>query len=144
MGAHALGHNDVSYGIAFPGWYPYVDRTIQSVSAFRILLSALRNQSALSDHIQIYGSRDLSVSESRGLALNCLIHTSPQWFDGIRNTLKGECPNKQFESSIFLIVSGATAAVLLLIASVTVRLRKKMVSWRGCFHVSLGMKSGMT
>ncbi|CAL8070754.1 unnamed protein product [Calicophoron daubneyi] len=124
-GAHTLGHNDVSYGVAFPGWYPNVAPTIQSVSAFWNLLSVLRNESALSNHIQIYGSRDLSTSEDPGLALNYLIHTFPQSFDGIRNTLEGECLNEQFEPSVVVIIGGAIAALLLVTLSVIVRERKK-------------------
>ncbi|OON16156.1 N-acetylmuramoyl-L-alanine amidase [Opisthorchis viverrini] len=77
VGAHTLGFNDVSFGIAFIGWYPFSVPSSKAIQAFWRLIKWLQTIGRLSKKFYLYGHRDLRSGESPGLALSHLLHTWP-------------------------------------------------------------------
>ncbi|VDP91950.1 unnamed protein product [Echinostoma caproni] len=79
MGSHTGGYNQISYGVAFFGWYPITPPTVEALNAFWTLMVELREKGFLDQAIRILGSRDIRPSENPGKAIQNWCQTLPRW-----------------------------------------------------------------
>ncbi|TGZ59171.1 hypothetical protein CRM22_009255 [Opisthorchis felineus] len=128
VGAHTRGFNDVSFGIAFIGWYPFSVPSFKAIQAFWRLIKWLQTIGRLAKKFHLYGHRDLRSGESPGLALSRLLHTWPgtakrDEYDKANELCRN--PSGIPETTLEYLITGLVASLLVTFVIVLLNLHHK-------------------
>lgn len=82
VGAHAVGWNSNSIGIAFIGTFSNASPPANQLNAARALITAGMNNGVIARNHRLMGHRQVSATECPGDALFRIIQTWPNWREG--------------------------------------------------------------